>query len=104
MRPQLVAALVTVAIETPIVAAFYNKTRMRMALVCAVATALTNLAMNLYLPRYTTAASFLVIGELAAFVIEAGVYLVATPGEPLRAAAASATANAASFGAGLLLL
>lgn len=76
-----------------------------MAAVCAVTTSVTNLAMNVFLPRWLgTGMTFLLVGETGALLIEAAVYaLVAKPRDPGRALAASAVANSASFGAGLLL-
>ncbi|MFO0588139.1 MAG: hypothetical protein U0441_11395 [Polyangiaceae bacterium] len=101
----LVAWGITVVIESPIVAAFYPDRRARMGAVCAVATSLTNLSMNVLLPRWLgTGMTFLLVGEAAALLLEAAVYwLVAKPRDPGRALAASAVANSASFGAGLLL-
>jgi peptidoglycan biosynthesis protein MviN/MurJ (putative lipid II flippase) len=102
LSPRVYAALLSVAVESPIVAAFYRGQRLRMAIVCAVTTTVTNLAMNLVLVRHVSSASaFLAIGEGGAFVVEAFVYaLVARPRDFPRAIAASAFANAASFALG----
>jgi len=74
-----------------------------MGLVAALATSATNLPMNLLLPLWLgTGRAFLLTGELAALVIEAGIYfIVARPSDLPRAATASALANALSFAAGL---
>lgn len=71
--------------------------RVRMAVVALVTTVVTNLAMNVWLARmFTSQSQFVVVGELAAFVVEAAVYY-AVSRDPHRALCASAFANAASF-------
>ncbi len=101
----VIAWIITVALEVPCVVAFYPKQRLRMALACAFATSVTNLAMNLLLPRWLgTGRTFLLTGELAALVLEAAFYLcVARPKDLARAVSASALANGLSFTAGLVL-
>ena len=76
-----------------------------MAGACAVATAATSLFMNLVLRRWLGAGlTHLLVGELAALLLEALVYaLVARPRDPGRALVASALANGASFTAGFWL-
>lgn len=101
----LLALLITVALEVPVVAACYPRERLRMALTCLGATTVTNLAMNgLLLPVSPSYAFYLLVGETAALVLEAAAYVALSRGhEPGRAALASALANSLSFGAGLLL-
>jgi hypothetical protein len=103
--PFVLAWALTVAIEAPIVAAFYPRRRAFMAGACAVATSVTNLAMNVLLPRWLgTGTTFLLVGEIGALLIEAAAYaMVARPRDAGRALAASAVANGASFEVGLLL-
>ena len=105
MNARLFAALLTATVETPIVAAFYSTQAWRMAATCLVATLGTNVAMNAWLPRYTSSyLEWLVVGEALAFGLEALAYAaVARPRDFTRAIAASATANAASLGAGVLV-
>lgn len=103
--PALFAWLVTVIVEPPCVASFYPGNRLRMAVLCAVATSVTNLVMNLALPRWLgIGTAFLLVGELGALIIEASVYALArAPRDWGRALAASALANAASYASGLVL-
>jgi hypothetical protein len=77
-----------------------------MALACAFAPSVTNLAMNVLLPRWLgTGRTFLLTGELAALVLEAAFYsFVARPKDLARAVSASALANGLSFTAGLVLV
>jgi hypothetical protein len=101
------ALAVTLILEVPIVAAFYPKQRLRMGIACAIATTATNLALNLTLTRSQLGwDATLVTGESLALVLEAAVYAYVAQrderGWP-RALAASAAANLASYGAGLLL-
>ena len=105
MNGRLLAAVITAAVETPIVAAFYPTHAWRMAGTCLVATLVTNVAMNGWLPRYTSSyMQWLVVGEGLAFLLEALAYVAAArPRHVVRAIAASATANAASLGAGILV-
>jgi hypothetical protein len=101
------AWLITVLVEAPCVALFYPARRMSMLLVCALTTSVTNLAMNLWLPRWLgVGSSFLVVGETSAAVIEAAVYyyVASRPRDLARAIAASTLANACSFAAGVFLL
>jgi hypothetical protein len=100
----VVAWLFTLLVEVPIVAVFYTKQWRRMAATAAVATSLTNLAMNVLLPDWTTSVfSFLVIGETAALLLEAMVYFRMDRSRRLgQALVASAVANTASFTLGLL--
>lgn len=103
--PFILAWAITVAVESPCVAAFYPGRRASMAGVCAVVTSVTNLAMNVLLPRWLgTGTTFLLVGEIGALLIEAAAYaVVAKPRDVGRALAASAVANGASFGVGLVL-
>lgn len=99
----LLALAITVLIEAPVVALLYRRQRWRMALVCAVTTAVTNLAMNtVLLASAGSYESYLLAGEIGALLIEAGIYVLAsTDHEIARALVASAAANALSFGVGL---
>ena len=100
------ALAITLAVEVPIVAALYRSERLRMAICCALATGATNLAMNgPWLRMAGSYADYLLVGEIAALGIEAVAYVaVSREHEIGRALLASALANAASFGAGLVLL
>jgi hypothetical protein len=99
------AWLLTLAAEVPLVALVYPGQRTRMAAACALGTTVTNLAMNLALPRWLGAgAAFLVVGEAGALLLEAALYArVGRPRDLARALVASALANGASFAAGLML-
>ncbi len=103
--PWALACAVTVAVECPIVAAVYPGRRLKMAFVCAVATAATNLAMNLLFRRWLGAGlDHLLVGELSALLLEALAYvLVCRPRDLGRALVASALANGASFSAGFFV-
>ena len=100
----LIALAITLAIEVPVVAAFFPGQRGRMAAACAAATTVTHLTMHFVLPGLTSSfGQFILVGEVGALAVEAGVYwLVSQPREPGRALAASAVANLLSYGAGLL--
>jgi len=101
----LIAWVVTLLVEVPCVAALYRGQRLKMGLVCAVATSATNLPMNLLLPHWLgTGLLFLLVGETAAVVLEAAVYFaVSRPRNLPLAMIASALANGLSFAAGLAL-
>jgi hypothetical protein len=103
LADSIIAWLFTLLVEVPIVAGFYRAKWRRMAATAAFATTVTNLAMNLLLPRFTsTEFSFLVIGETAALLAEAAVYYVAARERGAgHALVTSAVANTASFGLGL---
>jgi len=105
IAPLVEAWFVTLLAEVPCVAACYRGQHARMALTCALGTSFTNLAMNGLLPRWLgTGSTWLVTGEVAALALEGLLYLaVGRPRDPARAFIASAVANAASLGAGLLL-
>ena len=97
MAGVMFALAITAAVEPPIVAAVFPQRRLRMALVALVTTAVTNVAMNLWLARvFTSPNKFVVVGELGAFLVEAAVYY-AVSRDLQRAFCASAFANAASF-------
>ena len=75
MHPVLIALAITLAVEVPVVAALYPGQRVRMGLACAVATTVTNLAMNTVLRSHTTSyQQYILIGELSAVVLEAAAY------------------------------
>src|SRR5580704_8681899 len=101
----LLALVITIAVEVPIVAAFYCGHRVRMAIACALATTATNLALNLVLMRTTIAYDpALLGGEVAALLFEGLVYALVAPTRDIpRALVVSATANFASFAVGLLV-
>lgn len=102
----LTALAVTVAVETPVIAAVYRGQRLRMAAVCILTTSITNVGMNTWLR--STAASYdqyVLVGEVCAVVVEAIVYaLVARGRDVSKAMLASGAANALSYAAGLVLL
>ena len=100
----LTALVVTLAVEVPIVALVYRREAVRMALVAAMATTATNLAMNLLLFGHVPYLVYLGVGEVGATLLEATAYRFASRERNLGLAlVASAIANAASFSAGLLL-
>ena len=104
VRDAIVAWLFTLVVEVPIVATLYGRQWRRMAITAAVATSLTNLAMNLWWSRCASSVlGFLLVGELAALVIEAVVYCLAARQRGFgQALLASAVANSASFGLGIV--
>ena len=104
MPPVVFAWLVTLALEVPCVALWYSGQRRRMAVICAITTSITNLVMNILLPRWLGPDDAVGFGELGAIGIEAAVYAVASrPRDIGRALAASGLANGLSFAAGLIL-
>jgi hypothetical protein len=104
MSGYLLALGITLVLETPIVAALYPGRRLRLAVVCALASTATHLFMHVLLPGWLPrGVSALQVGEAVATLAEAAAYAVAARGEVGRALVASALANSASFGAGLLL-
>jgi hypothetical protein len=99
----LLALGLTLVIEVPVVAAFYPGRRLRMALVCAIATTATHLMLVFGFPRLLPrGVPTLWIGELCATLAEAGAYWLAAR-QPGRALVVSAVANSLSFGAGMVL-
>jgi hypothetical protein len=102
----LFGLLITIGIEVPVVAAVFQGQRLRMAVVCGVATTATHLAMHFLLPHVVGSMDqFMLLGELGALVVEALVYaVVSRPRDPGRALVAAALANGLSYGAGLLLI
>ena len=108
-RVIVIALLVTLLVEVPIVAAFYPRQRRRMAITCAIATIAASLVVNAALgvvasrigaPLHVSIAA----GQLAAMLLEAlAYYAVARPRDLRRALAAAASANIASYAAGLFL-
>ncbi len=105
LPPGSLAALgLTLAVEVPVVAALFPRRRLRMALVCAVATTATHLLLVFGFPRVLPrGAPAFWIGEAFATLGEAAAYW-AVDREPGRALVASALANMLSFGAGWVLL
>lgn len=97
------ALAVTLAVEVPVVAAFYPGRRRRMALVSAAANLATHLLLHFAFPfLLPRGVSPLLPGEAFATLAEAGAYAI-WAGQPGRALVASAVANSLSFGAGLIL-
>lgn len=102
MSRYLVALAVTLAVETPIVAALFPGRRLRLAVTCVAATTATHLALHFgFMPLLAPGAG-LVAGEAFATVAEAAAYRAAS-GDLGRSLVASALANGASFAAGLLV-
>lgn len=101
----LLALAITLAVEVPVVALVYRGQRVRMAAACVLATTTTHLAMHFLLPRaLPRPGDFVLLGELLALGIEAGVYAtVSRPREADRALMAAGLANALSYAAGLLV-
>src|SRR4051812_7166208 len=105
----VVALVVTLLVEVPIVAAFYPRQRRRMAITCAVATVASSLVVNAALRVVTSRSDAplpvsIAAGQLVAMLLEAlAYYAVARPRELRRALTAAAAANIASYAAGLLL-
>jgi hypothetical protein len=93
----------TIALEVPIVAAFYRGRRRLMAAACALATTATHLALHFAFPRFLAPGAALLAGEVFATLAEAAAYAAAARGGIGRALVASAVANSVSYGAGLLL-
>lgn len=91
----------TLAVEMPIVAAFFRGRRLRLALACAAATTVTFLLMHLSFRVLQLDNLFaLVVGEALVTLAEAAAYAVAS-GKQGRSLLASVVANAASFTFGL---
>ncbi len=110
MHPVLQAWLLTVALETPVVALLFPGRRGWMALVCVIATSGTNLYMNIGLPRFFSDFAYgLLLGEALALVIEALIYGVAARKLEIvnpfvKGWLASALANSLSYGVGIAVL
>jgi len=104
--PYLSALGLTVAVEVPVVVALYPGQRLRLGAICCVATTLTHALLFLVLFRFVALTSWtLVLAESGALVAEAVAYAAASrPRSMPRGLMASALANAASFGLGLLVL
>ena len=98
-----IALAVTLAVEVPVVAAFYPGRRRRMAAVCVAANIVTHLLLHFVFPAVVPrGVSPLLVGEVFATIAEAAAYAAAVR-DPGRALVASALANSCSFGAGILL-
>jgi len=99
----LLALGITLAVETPIVAALFPGRRVRLAFTCVVATIATHLMLHFVFPRLLPdGISPLIVGEAFATLAEAAAYAVASM-EFGRSLVASALANSASFAIGLLV-
>jgi hypothetical protein len=99
MNGALRALVVTLVIEVPIVAALFPRQRLRMAAIALVANTVTNLTLNVGLPRMGVhGMPRILVGEAAALVLEAAAYaLLSRPREVGRAIIASALGNGLSF-------
>jgi hypothetical protein len=103
VSPYLGALVITLVVETPIVAALFPGRRLRLAITCAAATTATHLLLHFAFPRLLPAGvSPLLLGEAFATAAEAGAYALASR-DPGRSLVASALANSASFVTGLLV-
>ena len=102
----LTALAVTVAVETPVIAAVYRSQRFRMAAVCILTTSITNVGMNTWLRSTATSYDqYVHVGEACAVLIEATVYALVARGRDVpKAMLASGASNALSYAAGLVLL
>ena len=75
MIPYLRALGLTVAVEVPAVMLFYPGQRLRLALVCCVATTLTHAALFLGLSYWVALTTWVVLaGEIGAVLVEALAY------------------------------
>lgn len=100
-----IALGITLVVEIPVVVAFFAGQRLRMGLVALVATSVTHLIMHFVLVHFVRDYDQMVLwGEVMALVLEAAAYaLVSKPRDIPRALMASATANALSYSAGLVI-
>jgi len=98
----LVALVVTLVLEVPLVAAFYPGQRKRMAVVALVANVCTNLTLNVLLPAVPPLRGYhVLVGEILAVLVEWAAYAAASrPRDAGRALAVSGLANALSYGVG----
>lgn len=99
----LQAWLLTVTLETPVVAALFPGQRLRMDCVCVVATTITHAAMHFLLPLFApTLEAWITAGEIGATVVEATMCtLLARPPSLPRSVVAAALANSLSYAVGL---
>lgn len=98
------ALIATLAIEVPVVAAFFPGERLRMAFVAVLANTASNLTLNLVLAR-TVALSghHVLLGEGLALFGEAAAYGASSRTHDLsRGGLASAVSNALSFSLGFV--
>ena len=103
MKYYFLALGITLITEVPIVAALFPGRRVRMGLVCAVATTATHVALHFDFPPLLPArVPALLFGEAFATLAEAAAY-VAVSRDVGRSLVASAIANTTSFCAGLIL-
>ena len=102
MRPWEVALAVTLAVEVPLVTLLFPGQRVKMFAVALAANAATNLTLNLVLARMPAlAGQHVLIGELAAVVVEAGAYALASrPHDLPMSTLASGLGNALSYAVG----
>jgi hypothetical protein len=98
----LVALVVTLVLEVPLVAAFYPRQRARMALVALAANVCTNLTLNVILPGISPLRGHhVLVGEILAVLVEWAAYAAASrPPDVGRALAVSGLANALSYAVG----
>jgi hypothetical protein len=98
----LLALLITLVLEVPLVAAAFPGQRLKLAVVALAANTFTNLLLNLVLPHLLHG-NHLLPGEVFAVVFEAGAYFVASrPRDAPRSLLVSSVANTLSFSAGLI--
>jgi hypothetical protein len=98
----LVALVVTLVLEVPVVAALYPGQRVRMALVALAANLCTNLTLNVIFPSVPLVRGYhVLVGEIAAVLVEWAAYSAASrPRDVGRALAVSGLANALSYAVG----
>ena len=105
MSPEYLAALTaTICIEVPVVILFFPEQRVRMGVSCLLATTATHLFLFFGVPAFCPLQYQIVLGESIAVVVEAVVYIVVSrPRNVSKSLLASAIANTASYGAGVVL-
>jgi hypothetical protein len=101
----LLALAITLLVEVPIVALLFPGQRVRMAIVCAIATTDTHLLMHFALIRLASSYdNWVLLGEVTALVLEACAYVwFSRPRRVGPALIASAAANSASYVVGWLV-
>ena len=98
-----IALAITLGVESAIVVAFFPGQRPRLATTCLLANVFTHGLLHFGFPRWLPAGiSPLVVGEAFATLFEAAAYALVSR-DAGRSLAASALANSASFGLGLVV-
>ena len=102
--PWAIALAITLGIELPLVALLFPGQRLKMAAVALAANTITNLTLNLALPRVELLHGWhVLVGEAFALVAETAAYVWASrPRDFARSLLASSLGNALSFAAGLI--